>query len=91
MTEIVSITDFRNNLAHWLDRVVNDKTELHVTRQGAKPVVVVDEAEWSSAMETLYLFSSRANARRVLDAMDDIEAGNVVEFDPGADKPAAAE
>jgi PHD/YefM family antitoxin component YafN of YafNO toxin-antitoxin module len=38
---------------------------------------------------TLHLFSTPANARRLLDAMDDIAAGNVVELDP--DKPAAAE
>ena len=47
-------------------------------------VVVVDAAEWSSVVETLHLFSSPANARRLLDAMDDIEAGNVTEFDPQA-------
>jgi antitoxin YefM len=54
---------------------------------------VVDEAEWSSMVETLHLFSSPANARRLLDTMDDIEAGKTVEFDPTAGKapPAAAE
>jgi antitoxin YefM len=93
MSKIVSFTEFRNRLAHWLDRVTDDRVELHVTRQGAKSVVVVDEAEWSSVVETLHLFSSPANARRLLDTMDDIEAGKAVEFDPtiGQDKPAAAE
>ena len=94
MSEIVSFTEFRNQLAHWLDRVTNDKVELHVTRQGARSVVVVDEAEWSSMVETLHLFSSPANARRLLDTMDDIEAGKAIAFDPSTsaqDKPAAAE
>jgi antitoxin YefM len=93
MSEITSFTEFRNQLAHWLDRVTNNKTELHVTRQGARSVVVVDEAEWSSMVETLHLFSSPANARRLLDTMDGIEAGKAIAFDPtaGQDKPAAAE
>jgi antitoxin YefM len=91
MCEIVSFTELRSRLAYWLDRVTNDRTELHVTRQGSRPVVIVDESEWLSMVETLYLFSSPTNARRLLDAMDDVDAGHVVEFDPSTDKPAAAE
>jgi antitoxin YefM len=91
MTDIVTFTEFRNKLAHWLDRVTNDRIELHVTRQGAPAVVVVDATEWASLIETLHLFSSPANARRLLDAMDAVEAGDVVEFDPTQDTPAAAE
>jgi antitoxin YefM len=79
VAEIVSFTDFRRKMAHWFDRVTRDRVALHVTRQGAGSVVVVDEAEFSSMVETLHLFSNPENARRLLAAMDDIEAGNVVE------------
>jgi antitoxin YefM len=67
-----------------IDHVTNGKTELHVTRQGARSVVVIDEDEWSSMVETLHLFSTPANARCLLDAMDDVDAGRAVEFDPAA-------
>jgi hypothetical protein len=40
--EIATSSDFRKNLAHWLDRVTNNAIELHVTRRDGKPVIVVD-------------------------------------------------
>jgi antitoxin YefM len=79
---VVSYSAFRKKLAEYLDAVTNDRTELHVTRQGSRTVVVLDEEEFNSIMETLHLFSSRANARCLLDSLDDIDAGRVIEFDP---------
>jgi antitoxin YefM len=81
MTDIVSFNEFRNNLARHLDRVVNDKAELHVTRHGAQSVVVVDEAEWESITESLYLLSG-PNGEHLLASIAQADAGEVVEFDP---------
>jgi antitoxin YefM len=81
MTEIVTFTEFRGKLAHWLDRVTSDKTELHVTRQGAQSVVVIDATEWSSLTETLHLLTP-GNREHLLASIAEAESGQVVEFDP---------
>jgi antitoxin YefM len=65
-----------------LERVTNDRDVLHISRQKGRTVVVMDEEEYESLMETLHLFSSPANARRLLAAMADADVGKVTEFDP---------
>jgi antitoxin YefM len=79
---VVTYSAFRENLASYMDQVAADRTELHVTRQGAPSVVVLSEEEFSSIMETLHLMRSPANAARLNAAIADIEAGKVTEFDP---------
>jgi antitoxin YefM len=77
----VSATAFRERLFEHLDRVTNDRDVLHVTRQKGRAVVVMDEEEFESIMETLHLLRSPANARRLSEAMADIDAGRVIERD----------
>jgi antitoxin YefM len=74
----ISATALRDHLAEHLDRVTNDREILHVTRQGARSVVVIDEEEFEGMQETLHLLRSPANARRLNAAMADIAAGKVV-------------
>lgn len=77
----VSATQFRQNLAHYLDEVEASRAPLFVTRQNAEPVVVIAESEWSRLQETMHLWSSPANARRLVSAMAQAEAGNLIEHD----------
>lgn len=46
-----------------------------ITRSGHEPVVIVSLADFESLRETAYLTRSPANARRLLDAMERLEAG----------------
>lgn len=46
-----------------------------ITRSGHEPVVIVSLADFESLRETAYLMRSPANARRLLDAMERLEAG----------------
>ncbi|CDZ91470.1 type II toxin-antitoxin system prevent-host-death family antitoxin [Rhodococcus ruber] len=46
-----------------------------ITRSGREPVVIVSLADFESLRETAYLTRSPANARRLLDAMERLEAG----------------
>lgn len=75
----VSATQFRQNLAHYLDEVEASRAPLFVTRQNAEPVVVIAESEWSSIQETLHLLSSPTNARRLMEAIAQADAGLGVE------------
>lgn len=75
MTEHVSYTSLRQNLASHLDKVEQDRVELVVTRQNREPVVIVSLADWESMQETLYLLSNQANAARLLQSVDELESG----------------
>lgn len=69
-------SDARANLARVFDEVTDDAEEAVVTRSGGRePVVIVSMSEWSSIQETAYLMRSPANARRLLTAIAELEAG----------------
>ena len=55
--DVVTYSEARANLKDVMDRVVEDKTEVIVTRQKAEAVVMVSLAEWNSISETLHLLS----------------------------------
>ncbi|MDN5718043.1 MAG: type II toxin-antitoxin system prevent-host-death family antitoxin [Janibacter sp.] len=71
----MSYTESRANYAEMLDGVVNDREEVIITRAGHDPVVVVSLDDYESLRETAYLMRSPANARRLLDAVERLEAG----------------
>lgn len=71
----MSYSESRVRYAEVLDSVVNDREEIVITRSGHEPVVIVSLADFESLRETAYLMRSPANARRLLDAMERLEAG----------------
>lgn len=71
----LSYTDSRARYAEVLDSVVNDREEVVITRAGHEPVVIVSLEDYEALKETAYLMRSPANARRLLDAMERLEAG----------------
>lgn len=72
----MSYTESRARYAEVLDGVTNDRDEVVITRAGHEPVVIVSLADYESLRETAYLMRSPANARRLLDAMERLEAGS---------------
>ena len=71
----MSYTESRARYAEVLDGVANDREEVIITRAGHEPVVIVSLEDYESLRETAYLMRSPANARRLLDAMERLEAG----------------
>jgi antitoxin YefM len=71
----MSYTESRARYAEVLDSVVNDREAVVITRSGHEPVVIVSLEDYESLRETAYLMRSPANARRLLDAMERLEAG----------------
>ena len=71
----MSYTESRARYAEVLDGVTNDREEVVITRAGHEPVVIVSLEDYESLKETAYLMRSPANARRLLDAMERLEAG----------------
>lgn len=77
----MSYTESRARYAEVLDAVTNDREEVVITRAGHEPVVIVSLADFESLRETAYLMRSPANARRLMDAMERLEAGGGTEHD----------
>lgn len=75
MVDVTTYSEARQNLAKLLDRVVKDNEPVIVARKKRGSVVLVALNEWNSIQETLHLFSTRANARALLDAMDRADRG----------------
>lgn len=71
----MTYSDTRQNLAATMDAVIDDAEPVEVTRIGHEPVVIVSKREWESLQETAYLLRSPANARRLLGAIERMEAG----------------
>lgn len=71
----LSYTESRARYAEVLDSVVDDREEVVITRAGHDPVVIVSLEDYEALKETAYLMRSPANARRLLDAMERLEAG----------------
>ncbi len=71
----MSYTESRARYAEVLDAVTNDREEVIITRAGHDPVVIVSLDDYESLRETAFLMRSPANARRLLDAMERLEAG----------------
>ncbi len=71
----MSYTESRAHYAEVLDSVINDREEIVITRAGHESVVLMSLADFESLRETAYLMRSPANARRLLDAMERLEAG----------------
>ena len=75
----VSFTDLCANMARHFDRVEADRTELVVTRQNHKPLVVMALSELEGLRETLHLLSTPANADRLLGSIEELNGGRGVE------------
>lgn len=71
----MSYSESRANYAAALDAVLDDREEIVITRAGKAPVVMVALDDYESLKETAYLLRSPENARRLLGAIDELEAG----------------
>jgi antitoxin YefM len=79
MTAAMTYADARANLASVLDKAVDDREEVIITRTGREAAVVVSLAEWESMKETLYLMASPANYAHLNESIAQLEAGQAVE------------
>lgn len=73
-------TDFRRNLSAMIDGVADDHEPVLITRSGGKAAAVLMSLEdFASFEETRYLLSSPNNAKRLLDAVQELDAGKGTE------------
>ena len=70
----MSYTESSARYAQVLDDVVNDCEEVVITRAGHEPAVILSLAEYESLRETAYLMRSPANARRLRESIERLDA-----------------
>ncbi len=77
---IINYTDLRSNLKHWLDKVVDDMSELIIKRKGQKDLVLISLDEYNSLKETTYLLTGN-NRDVLLQSINELESGLGAEND----------
>ena len=78
--ETVNYTDFRSNLKHWFDKVVNDVSDIIIKRKSGKDLVLISLDEYNSLKETTYLLTGK-NRDILLNSIKELEAGKGLQKD----------
>lgn len=77
----MSLSSFKDQLTHTLDKVNDDQNPILITRDKGEPAVVMSYAEFKSYQETAYLMSSPKNAERLNRSISQAESGQTVEHE----------
>jgi antitoxin YefM len=68
-------TEFRTGLKNYLDNVENNNETLIIKRGSGKGAVLISLDEYNSIMETLHLLSSKKNANRLFESIEQMKTG----------------
>jgi antitoxin YefM len=71
----VTYSQAQENLAKTMDKVCDDHSPIVITRKNQRSVVMISLEDYEALEETAYLLKSPNNARRLLEAMAELEAG----------------
>lgn len=77
--DTITYSSARANLARTMDRVCNDHEPLIITRNGDQAVVMLSLEDFQALEETAYLLRNPANAKRLLSATTQLDAGKGTE------------
>ena len=73
--DAITYSAARANLADTMDRVCDDHEPIIITRNGQQAVVMLSLEDYNAIEETAYLLRSPKNAKRLVDAVAELEAG----------------
>jgi len=68
-------TEFRTNLKKYLDEVEENNETLIIKRKTGKGTVIISLDEYNSIMETVHLLSSKTNADRLFESIQQMKDG----------------
>ena len=75
---VVNYSEFRKNLTQNLNTVNENREIVVVSRTQGKNVVVMDLSEYNALQETLHLTSTRANRKRLEEAIAEMNTGKAI-------------
>lgn len=73
-----NFTEFRSSLKRYLDAVENENETLIIKRGTGNGMVMMSMNEYNSLMETVHLLSSKKNANRLFESIEQLKNGTVV-------------
>ncbi|GKW26330.1 antitoxin YefM [Pectobacterium carotovorum subsp. carotovorum] len=72
----ISYSEARQNLSATMMKTVEDRAPILITRQNGEACVLMSLEEYNSLEETAYLLRSPANAKRLMNSIESLKAGN---------------
>jgi antitoxin YefM len=72
-------SEFRKELKDYLDSVELNNETLIIKRGSGKGAVLISLEEYNSIMETLHLLSSKKNAQRLYESIEQMQSGRTVQ------------
>ena len=73
-----NFSEFRTGLKSYLDSVEDDNETLIIKRKSGKGTVMISLDEYNSIMETLHLLSSKKNANRLYESIQQVKSGKTI-------------
>lgn len=77
----ISYSEARQNLSATMRQTAEDRTPILITRQNGEACVLMSLEEYNSLEETAWLMQSPANAKRLMDAVEELKSGKGIERD----------
>ena len=71
----ISYVDAQSNLAKMIDQVCDHHDPVIITRHQQPSAVLLSLEDYESLTETAYLLKSRNNAKRIFEAIAELESG----------------
>jgi len=78
VTSAITASEARKTLFPLIERVNDDHTPIEIVSKRGNAVLVSKE-DWDSIMETNYLLRSPANAKRLMESVEQWRAGQTTE------------
>lgn len=77
----ISYSEARQNLSATMMKTVEDRAPVLITRQNGEACVLMSLEEYNALEETAYLLRSPVNAKRLMNSIESLKAGNGTEKD----------
>lgn len=74
---VITFSEFRKNLAHFLNLVQDNCEEVIISRGKGRKAIIVSLEEYESLQETAYLMSTPANRKHLEKSKKELEEGKV--------------
>ena len=75
---VANYTEFRTGLKKFLDDVENNNETLIIKRGSGNGTVLISLDEYNSIIETMHLLSSKVNADRLYESINQMKKGKVI-------------
>lgn len=74
-----NFSEFRIGLKGFLDKVENDNETLIIKRKSGAGSVLISLEEYNSLIETMHLLSSKKNADRLFESIQQMKSGQTIQ------------